>query len=178
MKSSTKPCNCLKFARNSVLRDSPRPPIARNSSVAFCVRKWTNGCARSRLRVLRWTERLVRRRGNNGLFNEPTAGRFRFVYCLLTSVGVHEFLSVSTWKTCPRRRASLATNDRRSGQVGATGAMTAGRWRLVSQSRYPWSSPRRRLQGGEIARSQTEGFFNGSCLKFRADRSLECCHYL
>ena len=34
--------------------------------------------------------------------------------------GVSEFLCSRRWETCPRRRASLATNDRRGGQVGAT----------------------------------------------------------
>jgi len=35
------------------------------------------------------------------------------------SGGVSEFLCVRRSETCPRRRASLATNDRRGGQVGA-----------------------------------------------------------
>ena len=34
--------------------------------------------------------------------------------------GVSEFLCVRFSETCPRRRASLATNDRCGGQVGAT----------------------------------------------------------
>jgi hypothetical protein len=33
--------------------------------------------------------------------------------------GLSEFLCVRRLKTCPRRRSSLATNERRGGQVGA-----------------------------------------------------------
>jgi IS30 family transposase len=37
-----------------------------------------------------------------------------------TETGVSEFLCARRFETCPRRRSSLATNDRRGGQVGAT----------------------------------------------------------
>ena len=37
----------------------------------------------------------------------------------MAAAGVSEFLCVRRSETCPRRRSSLATNDRRGGQVGA-----------------------------------------------------------